>query len=84
MPVVKNGDRFSEETIQIVRIVEGLDDTGKQVALAHVTALQDVYSTQRKTARIIEEDDEQSLINAWTGYFRGFKKKENIIYPVWE
>jgi len=30
-----------------------------------------------------ETSEETDLTDAWTGYYRGIKKKENVIYPEW-
>jgi hypothetical protein len=29
------------------------------------------------------QSEETELTDAWTGYHRGIKKKENVIYPEW-
>jgi hypothetical protein len=61
---------------KIAEAVERLNETGRQIVLQQVKALQTAYPKEPE-----ESEDPEPL--TWTGYFRGARREGSIIYPEW-
>jgi hypothetical protein len=64
---------FSADAREMVRTIDSLNETGRQIALKQVKVLQTIYPR--------EPEDPESL--TWTGSFRAVRREGNIIYPEW-
>jgi hypothetical protein len=69
---------LSAETREIIAAVEKLNESGKWITLQQCHSLLKHEMYRKETKK-----EEKALVNAWTGYYRGSKKKENVIYPEW-
>jgi hypothetical protein len=80
---------------EIIEAVKLLNGSGRWITLQQCLAMAqyEMYQSKENRPKTIFREAQGQLADmgqgeaseetTWTGYYRGVKKKENIIYPVW-